>query len=285
MPRESSNHATAGVSYSGILRHRHLGNPSCDKFRKAGTPSQLSRAVSQRNIAAEAAAQTREGASKEQAASLHAPDAAGACKEAAASAGAAAETAAAAAAATPSFKVQQIPGHTRAPPHRVTTPPTANPLGRASVARSNAQSGGRGEASEMVERAACKSEACKRRVKGMQGECKEAKETEREKRAGRGSESERVGVGDRTAKPNASVSFDRLVAVNPIKPLNLEIVQDARRKEERQKLAEECAESERHKTLHEECIQQLRFEQEEKLERAASNRKALQELRGENSLI
>ena len=55
--------------------------------------------------------------------------------------------------------------------------------------------------------------------------------------------------------------------------------------EELQRLEEEKAEFERREMLHEEYIKQLRFEQEEKLEREAAKRKALQDLRGENSII
>jgi len=55
--------------------------------------------------------------------------------------------------------------------------------------------------------------------------------------------------------------------------------------QELQRLEEEKAEFERREMLHEEYIEQLKFEQEEKLEREAAKRKALQNLRGENNLI
>jgi hypothetical protein len=55
--------------------------------------------------------------------------------------------------------------------------------------------------------------------------------------------------------------------------------------EELRRLEEEKAEFERREQLQEEYIQQLKYEQEQKLEKEAAKRKALQDLRGENNLI
>jgi len=55
--------------------------------------------------------------------------------------------------------------------------------------------------------------------------------------------------------------------------------------EELRRLEEEKAEFERRELVQEEYIQQLKYEQEQKLEREAAKRKALQDLRGENNLI
>ena len=55
--------------------------------------------------------------------------------------------------------------------------------------------------------------------------------------------------------------------------------------DELKRLEEEKAEFERREQLHEEYIQQLTFEQEQKLEREAAKRRVLQDLRGENNLI
>ena len=56
-------------------------------------------------------------------------------------------------------------------------------------------------------------------------------------------------------------------------------------RDEMQRLEEDKTEFERREMLHDEYIEQLKHEQEEKLEREAQKRRALQELRGENSII